>query len=222
MKNIALYTGFVAASLTNAIIFITTTTYLQLAVAIFIYVPLVYLAFKLFPRKTRINNSTVHTVQIPDPVEYTTPKPKPIEHTISEQDKSEGVDIVDINKRAFLKLIGAAGLTLFISSLFSKKAESLILGKAEEPGATTLQDATGNIINPAEHYPTNDYTISEVDYGISTFYGFIDRDEGWFIMKEDGNAGAYRYIKGNAGFRNNWKNRENLKYDYFNRIFPKT
>jgi len=205
----AIYTGFVAASLADASIFITTTTNIQLVVAILLYLPLTYFAFKLFPRKTRFERSSV-------------PEDSPIEHAPSEQHNVENVEIFDIDKRAFLKIIGATGLSFFISSLFSKRFGALIPGGAGQTGPTSIKDSTGSTINPAKHHPTDNYKISEVDYGINTFYGLIDGGEGWFIMKEDMNAGTYRYLKGNTNFHDNWNNRENLKYDYFNRVFSKS
>lgn len=211
MKKLAIYTGFTAASLADAAIFLTTTTYVQLATAIVLYLPLIYLAFKLFPRKTHIIIPPIQTI----------PNKDKVEQSLSEQPIDKELGISDINKRAFLKIIGATGISFFISSLFSRKAGPLILGRAEEPEMTTLKNTTGKIIDPAEHYPTDNYKISEVEYGTNTYYGFIDQGEGWFIMKEDINSGTYRYIKGDTNFLENWNNRENLKYDYFNRVFPK-
>ena len=59
MKKVVLFTGFIVASLTNAAIFLTTTTYIQLAIAIVTYIPLAYFALKLFPRKSRSEKTEV-------------------------------------------------------------------------------------------------------------------------------------------------------------------
>lgn len=219
MKRVAIYTSFVAASLTDAAIFVTATTNIQLVVAVVLYLPLTYFAFKLFPRKARSEQPALQKGNVP---QHTVPTKDIVENAITQQHVIEDVEVSDINKRAFLKLIGATGISFFISSLFSRKLGTNILGRAEDPGMTKIQNPAGNIINPAEHHPTDNYRVSEVDYGVSTFYGFIDRGEGWFIMKEDINAGTYRYVKGNINFRDNWNNREDLKYDYFNRVFPKS
>ena len=210
MKKMAIFTGFTAASLADATIFVTSTTYIQLAVAVLFFLPLAYFAIKLFPRKTRLESPTLQSP----------PKDISLEHTPSKQQKREKVEVSDIDKRTMLKLVGAAGISFFLSSLFAKRFGTNIFGKPEEPGLTTIQDPIGNIIDPAKHHPTDDFKISEVDYGISTFYGFINSGEGWFIMKEDINAGSYRYVKGDTNFRDNWNDRNNLKYDYFNRVFP--
>ena len=77
MKKIVIYIGFVVASIANAAVFITTTTYIQLAVAILLYLPLTYLAFILFPRKGNEEQSTVpETV----PKAITTKQTPPIQH----------------------------------------------------------------------------------------------------------------------------------------------
>lgn len=212
MKNTPLYVGFAIATMVEVAMFTTTTTYNQYAIAAILYLPLVYVFFKLFPRKPRQKSSIIQSISKSDTTK----------HTITEDHIAKGIDISDIDKRAFLKLVVVMGLSFFISSLFFKRAGKTILGKAEEPGQTTLKDAAGNIINPAQHNPTDNYKISEVDYGTNTYYGFMDQGEGWFIMKEDLNTGTYRYIKGNSNFYKNWSNRENLKYDYFNRVFPKS
>jgi len=213
MKKIVLYIGFAATTGLVAAIFVTTKSYFQLAIAVVLYLPLVYFAFKLFPRKTTAIDPTIQTI----------PKDNEIEQreSIQLKDKEDKhVEVFDIEKRAFLKIIGATGLSFFITSLFTKRFGNF-LGRAEDSGTIKVQDPTGNLINPAKHHPTDNYKISEVDYGSITYYGFIDQDEGWFIMKEDLNSGTYR-SKGDTNFNDNWNKRENLKYDYFNQVFPKS
>jgi hypothetical protein len=221
MNKLATYTGFVLAGLTDATLFITSTSHAQLALAIVLYLPLAYVAFKLFPRKTQQQYTTVRNTssdsQIPS--NYSS-QVDTVDQTNSKSRITDGVDVLDFDKRAFLKLIGATGLAFFISSLFTKRAEGLLLGKAEEATVTSIKDPIGNVINPAKHHPTDNYKISEVEYGVDTYYGFIDRSEGWFIMKEDLNAGTYRYAKGDTNFYANWNARNDLKYDFFNRVFP--
>jgi len=209
MKQIALYTSFATASIADASIFLSTTNYIQLAVAVILYLSLVIFALKIFPRRRR------------SPVVQTVQKEVISHHSEPEQENRGGVEILDIDKRAFLKIIGATGLSFFISSIITKRFGTF-LGRADESGTTMVQDSSGNLISPAKHHPTDNYIISNVDYGINTYYGFIDQGDGWFIMKEDINNGTYRYIKGNSNFDNNWNSRENLKYDYFNRVFPQS
>jgi hypothetical protein len=68
--------------------------------------------------------------------------------------------------------------------------------------------------------PTDPYKISDVDdAGSPQYYGFLDRDDHWFIMKVDTTAKTYRYIAGPSNYPTNWTNRATLTYDYFSNIF---
>src|SRR3989344_3657104 len=196
MHKILAYMSFIIASLVVVLAFITSTTYVQLVIACLFYPPLTFFAFKLFPRKPQ-KEETKKVVVAMEPVTVT---------------KRETVDVVDIDKRAFLKLIGAAGLSLFLFSIFSKRAEALFFGRA---GVTTLEDPDGNKIYPAERQPTDGYQISEVDDEYVAYYGFINKTGGWYIMKEDPDIGSIRYAKGSANFTSSWTNREQITFDYY-------
>lgn len=208
MKKLLLYIGFITASLADAAIFLTSNDYIQLIVAILLYLPLAYVAFKLFPRKPKLAELNANTL----PNNITTDTNKSV------IERSDEIEVSDIDKRVFIKLIGATGITFFLSSLFSKKFGSLP-GSFESSGTTSIQDPIGNVIDPAKHHPTDNYKISEVEYGIETFYGFMDENNRWYIMKEDLNSGTFRYAKGDIDFTTNWNNRKNLKYDYYNQVF---
>lgn len=202
-KKILIFGSFIAASMLVAVTFVTSTTYTQLAIATLLYPPLVYFAFKCFPHKS-------YKTDIDKPVVAIQPVTK---------SKKENVETVDIDKRAFLKLIGAAGFSFFIFSIFAKRAESLLFGKAVESGVVALEDTAGNKINPTERQPTDGYIISEVDNGEFTFYGFINKNGGWYIMKENPDTGSFRYTKGESNFPGGWNNRKLLNYDYFHNVF---
>jgi hypothetical protein len=132
------------------------------------------------------------------------------------------IGISDIDKRVFLKLIGGAGISLFLFSIFNKRAEGLFfksLPASGVSGAVSLEDIAGNKIDPAQKKPLDDYSISDIENGIITFYGFISKDSSWYIMRVDTNTGAFRYTKDKSNFRANWANRQNLKYDYLDNVF---
>jgi len=193
MRKTFIYGGFIIASIAVVIAFVTAKSVAQLAIAILLYPPLVYLAFKYIPRQPR---------KVPPP------KPPIMKiQPISESEK-EKLEIVDIDKRAFLKAIGAAGLSFFLFSLLSNKVGSLISGKT-----------ASNQVAPTESQPTDGYKISDIDNIESPFYGFTNKDGGWYIMKEDADTSSFRYAKGEANFPKNWDNRKNLKYDYFYNVF---
>jgi hypothetical protein len=210
MRKTLTYSSFVVASLALIVVFVTATTYTQLGVAVLLYPLLVYFAYELFIRR----NWKAPAITVQPQVKLA--KKVGVE-TAKLQRKSVG--IVDVDKREFLKMIGVAGISFFLFSIFTRRSESLFFGKAAGPGISALEDSAGNKIDPAERQPTDGYRISEIDDNELTFYGFINKNGGWFIMKEDPNAGSFRYIKGESDFPGNWTNRESLKYDYFHNIF---
>lgn len=201
-RKIIMYGCFIAAGILVSLIFTTSKTYTQLAIATLLYPPLVYLAFKYLPGRAKLT-----TQKLPAPSQ---PLNKP--------DK-EAVEIVDIDKRTFLKMVGVAGLSYLVFSTLTKKTQEVLLGKSAAAEAAILKDTYGNKIDPAERQPTDGYKISEVDTAGVTFYGFINKDGGWYIMREDPEKGSFRYARGEANFLDSWKNRERLKYDFFNNVF---
>lgn len=211
-KIILNYCSFVIACLVVIVAFITATTYTQLAVAILLYPVLVFFAFKVFPHKAWRSASKKGA---------TTIQPSVTAEKVEEA-KKEQLSISDIDKRVFLKLIGGAGITLFLFSLFNKNSEGLFFKKLPVPagpGRTSLEDISGNKINPAQNQPIDGYGISEIDDNVISFYGFTNKDGAWYVMKIDIDNGSFRYSRGESDFPDNWPNRENLKYDYFSTVF---
>ncbi len=104
--------------------------------------------------------------------------------------------ISDANKRDFLKILGATGLSFFLFSIFNRRPETPFFGGSTGSGTTALIDSEGNKVEPAEKTPTDGYKISEIDDSLIAFYGFTDKDGAWFIMREDSETGSIRYSKG--------------------------
>ncbi|MFC1622309.1 hypothetical protein ACFL13_02945 [Patescibacteria group bacterium] len=206
-KKIFMYGSFIIACLVAIVLFVTSRTYTQLAVATVLYTLLAYLAFKVFPSKARKKTRYKH---------------KPVIAVQPVRTIAENVGVVDSGKRDFLKMVWAAGISFFVLSIFTKRAEALFFGKAvEKPGAIILKDPSGADIIPAKEQPTDGYQISDIDYGDYIFYyGFTKPDGAWFIMEEDLEAGSFRYTKGQSDFHSGWSNRGHLKYDYFYNTFP--
>ena len=185
--------------------FITATNYVQLGVAILLYPYFAHFVLKTFPRRAR---------EIKEHVSCSTAshtKKSDVEVATVER---ANVGIADIDKRAFLKLIGGVGLSLFLFSIFNKRVEGFFYKNL--PGEESV---SGVKINPAQEQPTDGYRISEIDDNVITFYGFTKAGNLWFIMKEDTDTGSFRYIKGEGNFSTNWANREKLSYDYYSNIF---
>jgi len=97
---------------------------------------------------------------------------------------------------------------------------------------TKIQRVDSTIINPATEDKQDDiiaiqdplanYKWADVDDDASpNYYGAVDKDGNWFILKETISAGAntYRYVAGTSNYTTNWTNRDSLTYDYFHNIF---
>lgn len=197
MRKILTYISFVIAALVVIFTFVTSTNYIQLAIATILYPLLVYFAFRVFPRKS---------IQI-----------NPSEHVATVQLESE--DVIETDRRSFIKLIGVTGISLFLYSIFTKRAQFPFMENRSESDSVSLQDIAGNKIDPVERQPTDGYRITEFDDSIIAYYGFTHKDNSWFIMQEDTDTGSFRYVRGNSDFAGRWTNRENLKYDYFINVF---
>jgi hypothetical protein len=128
-------------------------------------------------------------------------------------------EVSDLNRRLFLKLIGGAGVSAFLFSIFTDKAHASFFGSMPVPGAMTVKDSSGQAIDPAEKQPTDGYEISEIDDATSpAYYGFVHKTGAWYISQE-GSTGSYRYVKGGSDFPTAWTNRAALTYDYFDNVF---
>jgi len=126
---------------------------------------------------------------------------------------------LDVDRRNFLKLIGGAGILAVILGLFSKRSGvPSFLGNVDNLESVTLKDTSGNVINPAENSPTEGYNISQIDDSMPSYFGFVNKDGAWFIMRE-GEDEAFLYTKGDANFTANWSSRTKLKYNYFDSVF---
>lgn len=207
MTKILTYSSFAAAIFIVFMIFLTAQTYPQLAAAAILYPVLIYLGFMLFPR----NGSKSAKITMLSPQNLSQGKSE------SPESKKETTYIADIDKRVFLKLIGATGVSFFLISIFGRRFESLIFGRTMQPGIIPL--GTGEQAGQAGASPTEGYRISDIDEGPITYYGFINNSGSWLIMREATDGNSFRYSKGTSDFKSNWANRENLKYDYFHNLY---
>ncbi|MBF8249485.1 MAG: hypothetical protein HW400_86 [Candidatus Levybacteria bacterium] len=204
----------VIAGLIVGAIFLTATNYLQLGLAIPLYLLLAFFFFELFPRKAQVEYSGGPVAVVWPPAAG------PAATAAVKEAKAENIGIADIDKRAFLKLIGGAGIALFLFSIFNKRLEGLFFKNLPAPAENTLETtAASGVIDSSQNQPTYGYNISEIDDSIIAYYGFTNKDGGWFIMREDTETGSFRYVRGNMKFPNNWANRTNLKYDYYSKVF---
>jgi len=65
------------------------------------------------------------------------------------------------------------------------------------------------------------YQISDQDMGATSYYGYVNKDGEWYIMKSVVSAAVtnYTYTKGSSGYAANWTARAGLSYDNFAAIF---
>lgn len=200
MRKVILYSAFAVATVVVVLLFITSKNYTQLAVASLAYLPLTFLGWGLLLRNQK--KRSMEPVVVEEPKEI-----------------KQGGGVLDIDRREFLRLIGVAGVSFFIYSIFAKRAEALFFGRAVEPGVTLLSDSSGSKIDPAERQPTDGYQISEIEDSETPYYGFVNKNGAWYIMKVDSNSGSFRYSRGETNFADNWARRSRLKYGYFHNEF---
>jgi len=186
-----------------------------------------YFAYLLAESFRRSPFKTPSTLKLPTiiPIKTTSKtlkaSSKPIVEDIYPSEVVSGKQVQDINRRLFLKLISSAGLSLFIMSLFTKKAQAAFFGSVPGPGTVALKDTSGTPIDPAKHHPTDGYEISDVDdASVPAYYGFVHKTGAWYILKE-ASDGTYRYVKGSSGYSAGWDDRDDpgTNYEYFDTVF---
>jgi|SRR3989344_4858578 len=210
------YFSFVAACIVVIIAFITATTYLQLAVAILLYPVLVIFAHNVLVGARARYSTRVSTIS-----PYNS-QAAAIHTEKIESSEMSRIRVSDIDKRVFLKLVGGAGIFLFLFSLLSKKTESIFFKNLplQSPIIPTGDNTVGsNNINTAQNQPLGGYTITEIEDDIVSFYGFTNNEGFWYIMKVDTQTGSFRYVQGTSNFASNWAKREKLNYDYYSDVF---
>ncbi len=63
------------------------------------------------------------------------------------------------------------------------------------------------------------YVIALEDVTSTTeYYGNVDADGNWYILKIDKNNHSYKYANGTSDFLSNWNDRDTLIYKYFNEL----
>ena len=199
MRKILTYLSLTIASIVIVLGFVTAKNYIQLSVAIVFYPLIVYFILKTLRRGAWQENSVEQTIAIQPEEDETT---------------------IDVDKRSFLKLIGASGLSLLFYWIFTNRVRGPLLGGgATDTGTVSIEDVVGQKINPAEKQLTDGYEITEIDDSIIAYYGFTHKDNSWFIMRLDTDTGSFRYSRGNSDFAKGWTGREQLKYDYYVNAF---
>ncbi len=218
MKKLLIYYNFVIVTLMIVGGFFGTGSYAQLASAALFFPLAAYFLFLVLPNRSK-------AIIFPKPQEVEKVKKKKAKTEVLKAEKIEDGGSekkrIDANRRAFVKLIGSAGVSLFLFSIFTKKAQGAFFGSVPGPGTIALKDTSGTLIDPAIKLPTDGYKISEIDDSSPSYYGFVDKDGDWFIMEES-STGQYKYYKKivtDDTFTVEWPNRGGFTYLYFDSIF---
>jgi len=228
MKRLIIYYNFIILSIMTLSGFLQAETVAQLISAVLFFPLAAYFGRLILP-----SNRTAIPAPLPVIPETAVVKLEPkktkkmteepstaiVEKTQSAIEGSLFPKSFDIDRRMFLKLIGSAGITMFLFSLFSKKAEGAFFGSVPGPGTLSIKDTSGAKIDPAIKQPTDGYTLAQLDDALTPiYYGYLNKTSAWYIIKED-SSGAYRYAVGSSTFSTNWTNRASLTYDYFDAVF---
>lgn len=207
VKRIIVLVILAALSCFVVYLFVTTKTYTQLGIAVLSYPILAFLIIKAIPRKTRKELSNV--------ISKPPCNQNALQPAVSVPNAAvDSEEVSDIDKRSFLKLVGATGIFFFATSLIGKWLGTLPFSQAPPLSGIPTNTEAGQSSNEGG-FSTNGYTITEIDEGLISFYGFTNKSGAWLIMKEDSDANSFRYVKGDANFPANWKDRSTLKYDYY-------
>lgn len=226
MKKFAIYYSFVLVSIMTLLSFLKAQTGAEIISAAVFFPLFVYFFELIAPKREK---AIVITFPNKDSVvspEMTKKQSKKAAKSKKIEDGEVVENDVDNDRRVFLKIIASAGAGLFMMSIFTKKTHAAFFGSVPGPGTISVKDSTGAVIDPAIKTPTDGYKITEVDdAGVPAYYGFVNKDGAWFIMKEDSTATPnYSYVKGTGGvgdtFPAKWLLRGTaLGYDYFDEIF---
>jgi hypothetical protein len=208
--NLMLIMGFVSAStipqLASAVLFFPMAIYFWLLVTPHKKTALVIPGFDKKPTKVRKNINDDNAID---------------KANVTKIEEVDGEKRFDIDRRAFLKLVGSAGVTVFLFSIFTKRAHGAFFGSVPGPGIVGVKDSSGNQIDPAEEHPTDGYRLSDLDDSTPAYYGFTKNDGAWFIIQES-SAGEFRYSSGASDYTNattGWPNRTLLSYGYYDDVF---
>ena len=193
--------------------FLGAISYAQLVSAVLFYPLMLYFAYLIIPRNTK-------AIALPKKKEEVKKKPEKTKDGEVLELKKEGEEKTkfDIDRRAFIKLIGSAGMSIFLLSIFTKKAQGAFFGSVPGPGTVAVKNIAGDKIDPSEKHPTDGYRVADMDDSSPAYYGFTDLDGNWFIIKED-TDGSYKYVRGASSYTSNWTTRSGQSYDYYDVVF---
>lgn len=211
-QKLVSYSVFLVASVLVVLAFITSKNYVQLIGASILYLPLGYWAMVLFsPGKFLRFGKPLIEISLPKRPRALMPMDKRATST------SKDSTVVDLDRRAFLKLIGATGISFFLFSLIGRRVEGLLFGQSTV--SAPISSSSTPVGTSGTDLAAGGYRISEFDDGEVSYFGFTKSNGSWLIMRQDPVGGTFRYVKGDGNFPNSWSRRRLLNYDYFHNLF---
>jgi hypothetical protein len=78
-----------------------------------------------------------------------------------------------------------------------------------------LINSSNNIINDTIYLK---YKIQDVEEGDTTYIGYADSDENWYILRLTSSETIFRYVAGTSDYATAWTNRGSQVYDYLYNI----
>lgn len=127
---------------------------------------------------------------------------------IQKEAKLENIKIDD-GKRKFLKLLASTGLTtILLYFINAKKTQAAFFGSGSGSGIINIKDSSGNKIDPAVNSPLDGYAIANIDEDVdNNYFGFTNKNGGWYIMKVDNTNNSFLYHKGVDEYATAWEAR---------------
>jgi hypothetical protein len=222
MRKILTYYNFIIVTTITLVGFVNANNIQQLIIAMMFFPVMTYFAMIVAPRRNKALKIPENAVKPASKLRKKANSEKePDEEKPMELKKLSEQESLDMDRRAFVKLIGSAGLSVFFLSLFTKKAQAAFFGSAPGPGIVSLKDSTGTVIDPAVKHPTDGYRVYKIDDSAAiVYYGFKDKDGNWFILEDD--SGTYMYAVGtyNDSFDDAWATKNTtLSYSLYEDVF---
>lgn len=214
MKKTLFISYCLAITIVFTLVSIVSARSLFETIAAIFYLPLVlYFLKELLRRRTHFFS---HPVAAARSETKATPFPitrEQLQDNLAAAPIPERGRVIDADRRVFLKLIGSAGISVFMLALFTKKAQAAFFGSVPGPGVVALKDTAGNKIDPALHHPTAGFKIAQLDDTSSStyaYYGFVNKTGAWYLQRETltgVDTGQYLYSTGPSAFSTAWTNR---------------
>ena len=97
----------------------------------------------------------------------------------------------------------------------------LMLGEDGSDIRSLSVDSYGALlVNSSNFSPTGMYVPQDIDVANDTkYYGYVEGEGRWYIMKEISSAGSFRFTNGTADYATAWTARATHTYTYFDLVF---